>query len=832
MSNVSQIVFTTVPLIAFVANVFLLFTLLSAKKDVSIYSFMGLLFSFVLWTGGSFFMRMQFMPGVVFWWKVSLTGIFLVPYMYYLLIAAYTERKGMFLRTLWGIVTLLMVVGNFLDVFMTSPQISLVDDRIQSEYSLKWPAAIAVVFSVLILISVGVMIRNAMKDDESWLAYMMPMFIGVFVMLIGVGLNMIPAMTSWPTDTLACAINAIFIYFAFYKRRFYSINQITSRGAVFIISLVVSGLLLRAYLPDMERFVISVNDGRLKNPTAFVSFMFVILCILLYILLNHLNDKLFEREQTRRDFQVKDFSKALSSILKTDEILSLLIEMIREELPVSHIYLCMENEDKGFSSNRKLQDLEYNLDLPEGHPLIEYAAGKPAGFAYEDFRRSACGKSLFESEKTLFARLGIEYILPFAENGNIIGLALLSGKDSHKPYSYSEINYLESLSSVAAIALRNALLYEELEREAQIDMLTGLLNRRTFGRRLSQMFDEDPDQITLILFNLDDFGLYNELYGNEEGDRLLQRFAEMLVTVFGPTAVLARYAGKEFIVLLPNLDAETARHQAERVRSLLDKYLIGDDRRAKKFLTFSAGICSYPSLAGSESQLLSYANLTVFHIKQQGKNNIAVYSEFDAGAMENDDKKAQELSSTIYALTAAIDAKDHYTFNHSRCVSEYASCLAQRAGLGDQMVQVVRQAGLLHDIGKIGIPDAILSKEGRLDEDELAVMREHVDLSIEMVRHLPALDYVTPAVMGHHERYDGKGYPRGISGEAIPIGARCLSIADAFDAMISERSYKNSMPVEDALLEIENNLGSQFDPRLGELFIKLVKEGEIKVIRY
>ncbi|HQC35739.1 MAG TPA: histidine kinase N-terminal 7TM domain-containing protein, partial [Bacillota bacterium] len=325
MSNVSQIVFTTVPLIAFVANVFLLFTLLSAKKDVSIYSFMGLLFSFVLWTGGSFFMRMQFMPGVVFWWKVSLTGIFLVPYMYYLLIAAYTERKGMFLRTLWGIVTLLMVVGNFLDVFMTSPQISLVDDRIQSEYSLKWPAAIAVVFSVLILISVGVMIRNAMKDDESWLAYMMPMFIGVFVMLIGVGLNMIPAMTSWPTDTLACAINAIFIYFAFYKRRFYSINQITSRGAVFIISLVVSGLLLRAYLPDMERFVISVNDGRLKNPTAFVSFMFVILCILLYILLNHLNDKLFEREQTRRDFQVKDFSKALSSILKTDEILSLLI---------------------------------------------------------------------------------------------------------------------------------------------------------------------------------------------------------------------------------------------------------------------------------------------------------------------------------------------------------------------------------------------------------------------------------------------------------------------------------------------------------------------------
>ena len=158
--------------------------------------------------------------------------------------------------------------------------------------------------------------------------------------------------------------------------------------------------------------------------------------------------------------------------------------------------------------------------------------------------------------------------------------------------------------------------------------------------------------------------------------------------------------------------------------------------------------------------------------------------------------------------------------------------LAAHAGLENDLVEIIRQAGLLHDIGKIGIPDSILTKQGRLTLEEFSIMREHVERSIEMIRHLPSLDYVIPAVLGHHERFDGRGYPRGISGEDIPVSARCLTIADAFDAMVSKRSYKNKMPVEQALNEIERNLGTQFDPHLGRLFIQLVKDGTIPVIEY
>ncbi|MPN62866.1 Cyclic di-GMP phosphodiesterase [bioreactor metagenome] len=133
----------------------------------------------------------------------------------------------------------------------------------------------------------------------------------------------------------------------------------------------------------------------------------------------------------------------------------------------------------------------------------------------------------------------------------------------------------------------------------------------------------------------------------------------------------------------------------------------------------------------------------------------------------------------------------------------------------------------MHDIGKIGIPDGILSKKDALTDEEYEIMKQHVEGSIAMIRYLPSLDYVIPSAIGHHERWDGKGYPRGIAGEAIPIGARCLCIADSFDAMVTRRSYKSAMSVADALQEIRRNLGTQFDPQLGQLFIRLVEEGKI-----
>ena len=227
--------------------------------------------------------------------------------------------------------------------------------------------------------------------------------------------------------------------------------------------------------------------------------------------------------------------------------------------------------------------------------------------------------------------------------------------------------------------------------------------------------------------------------------------------------------------------------------------------------------------------------MAVYHVKNNGKNGIRI---FDVQVQDEPSsrpgyanvKAYNDYETTIYALTAAIDTKDHYTFSHSRNVAYYGMELAKELGLNSDMVEIVRQAGLLHDIGKIGIPEEILNKPGRLTAEEYEVVKGHVEASIGIIRHLPSLDYVIPAVIGHHERYDGNGYPRRIKGEDIPVTARILGIVDSFDAMISKRSYKSSMPVERALEILDEEAGRQFDPSLSKIFVRCIREGRIKPV--
>ena len=337
-----------------------------------------------------------------------------------------------------------------------------------------------------------------------------------------------------------------------------------------------------------------------------------------------------------------------------------------------------------------------------------------------------------------------------------------------------------------------------------------------------------------MLINLDDFRLYNELYGMAEGDIVLKRFAETLKSLVKGRGTVARYGGKEFVVSFPMCPPSAAMDCAQRAKEWMTKEILYSGGRTKKFLTFSAGISSYPTSASNVQELFTYANMAVYSAKNNGKNRIVLYQQENPDEAINKSLKskralAESCASTIYALTAAIDAKDHYTFSHSSNVAAYASALAEALGLDAEHVEIIRQAGMLHDIGKIGTPEAILSKKDRLTKDEYEIMKQHVEASISMIKYLPSLDYVVPSVLGHHERWDGNGYPRGLAGKAIPVGARCLCLADSFDAMVSRRSYKEAMSVEEAIQEIRRNLGTQFDPEIGQLFIQLIETGKIRV---
>ena len=218
-------------------------------------------------------------------------------------------------------------------------------------------------------------------------------------------------------------------------------------------------------------------------------------------------------------------------------------------------------------------------------------------------------------------------------------------------------------------------------------------------------------------------------------------------------------------------------------------------------------------------------------MKRSGKNAVMMYSvdNYHHDPQPSYKSGYSEHANTIFALTAAVDSKDHYTAQHSQNVAYYASELAKAAGMDSNLVEIVKEASMLHDIGKISVREDILNKPGKLTPDEYDVMKSHVENAVNIIRYLPSLDYVIPTVLSHHERYDGTGYPRQLAGEAIPIMGRILAIADAYDAITSARSYKDAFSTVDAVNILKAESGKQFDPHLVEIFVDLVESNRLEV---
>lgn len=830
--------FYIVPLTSALCNLFLLLTFLSAKKDKLTRSFMCLLIVFTTWPLGSFFMRIGLYPGEPFWFQISMISILLVPLLIYSFLYHYTEQKGAFTMVIFHIATFIIVFLNMLNVFITDPHIEISSNGQKGfVFGVSPMAAIPIVLAIAILYCAGRIIYNSIQYDGLPFSMFKPFMIGIIVMFVSLMLEIIPGLSAiFPLDPFSCMVNAILLYYMLYKKRVFTLTQFASSGSTYLVSTVITSLILASCFPIFNAFYKTYFPALLAYESIVTAIIFSIVTILTFNLLKGLTNNLFVKSQNIKEATLKDFSIAISKTLNRNEILNIFTDLIREHSDVETAYIFSLDNDrtsyKMMTCTNKMRST--SVAISKESPVTEWLLSHKEGIAYNDFRYTVNFKSMWESEKDIFESLRAEFILPILCDEELIGILILEARQNKKTYAFSEISFLESVTSIVSIALKNASLYEQIQEEAHMDALTNLYNRRYFTQELEKQFEQFKNSsLTLILFSFDDFKLYNELYGSNDGDEMLKSFANILKIIISTRGTIGRYSGKEFSVCLPLCSTDEAEMIVNDIREELNNVLSNSEETTKRFLTFSAGISSYPASASNMNQLLTYANMAVYAGKKSGKNKTIVYSdhkqevETKALSFANIEAIGHEYSPTIYALTAAIDAKDHYTFSHSVNVSYLATQLARFIGLDDEHVEMIRQAGLLHDIGKISIPEDILTKTTALTDDEYEVMKSHVENSIAMIRHLPSLDYVIPIAISHHEHYDGTGYPRGLKGEEIPIGGRCLAIADAFDAIVSKRPYKEPVTIPEALEEIERNLGKQFDPEIGRTFIELVKSNTI-----
>jgi diguanylate cyclase (GGDEF)-like protein/putative nucleotidyltransferase with HDIG domain len=367
--------------------------------------------------------------------------------------------------------------------------------------------------------------------------------------------------------------------------------------------------------------------------------------------------------------------------------------------------------------------------------------------------------------------------------------------------------------------------------------------------------------------DLDRFKFVNDFYGHLEGDVVLQRVSHLLELSCRRSDVVARYGGDEFVILMPETNVDQARQLAGKLRSSIAT----DPLLHDKNITGSFGIASYPAHGATPQELIQVADSSMYLSKHQGGNAVSTSEQNDTDetrkwkrdvleaylgvtlkrqfttgpeafaeilqrleqftrslAEQEDLASTEQLPSavvdTVTSLALAVDAKDPYTQGHSQKVSKYALMLAQALGLGPAEEEEMRLAGLLHDVGKVGIPEAILNKAGPLDATEWETMKGHTRLGAQLLEPLRTLDRIQQMVLHHHEFYDGSGYPDALNGEQIPFGARIIAIADAFDTITSDRTYKKARSADDAFTELERCSANQFDPQLLSVFIETLRQ--------
>ena len=427
-----------------------------------------------------------------------------------------------------------------------------------------------------------------------------------------------------------------------------------------------------------------------------------------------------------------------------------------------------------------------------------------------------------------YVREGIRSLVhvPLVVRDQVIGTLMVASREP-QAHGEEQIKLLEQVARQIATPIENATLYSRAEQRSRIDELTALFNRRHFEERLKEEVSRHSRHdgvFTLLMIDLDSFKAYNDMYGHPSGDALLKLIGQYVAHAIRESDQAFRYGGDEFAVILPRTSPEDAFMVAERVRMRIAKEM----EARQSGVTCSIGLASYPADGVMSGELVTTADTALYYAKNTGGNRTYISAKIFAESEDALEAKSNHRGSglsAVYALAAAVDAKDHYTYGHSRKVNIYAVVLAEAMGLPSDEVSRISTSALLHDIGKIGVPDSILNKKGELDPEEWEAIKSHPRLGANIVGNVHDLAPCVGNILYHHEKWDGSGYPEGLRGKAIPLGARILAVADAFAAMASVRPYREALADEQALERLKHGAGIQFDPELVQLFIEEVEAG-------
>jgi diguanylate cyclase (GGDEF)-like protein/putative nucleotidyltransferase with HDIG domain len=594
------------------------------------------------------------------------------------------------------------------------------------------------------------------------------------------------------------------------------------------------------------------------------------------------NSRLFreERAKSRHLTLLNNISRNIIVTLNPDEMLAKIGEELEQGLDYSHIGIgLLEYSTKEIvvqaEAGRRKGALGRRLEL-DGNVVGRVArTGQMAVVTYGS--PDSPGEPVLEGSVSAIA-------LPIVYADQLHGVLYVE-TDQASDFPQEEILFLGTLADLISGALHNAMTFQKAQEQAITDGLTGLKTHRFFMEALSREWKRATRAgrpFSLVLMDLDRFKFVNDFYGHLDGDLVLQRVAHILDENCRRSDVVARYGGDEFVMLMPETDAEQSHQLATKLRF----WMCSDAVLREKNVTSSFGVATFPLNGSTPQELIQVADASMYLSKHQGGNAVSTGDKFNPdnakqwkrdvldaylgvtlkrlfatgpdafmeinsrieqfarslaetessssrpnanGASKSSEESSFEplppiVMDTLTSLALAVDAKDQFTQGHSQKVSSYAVLMAEAIGLEGAQIEEIRLGSMLHDVGKVGILESILNKNGPLNPDEWEAMKRHVEFGAKLLEPLRGTENVREMVAHHHEFFDGSGYPDSLSGSQIPLGARIIAIADAYDTITSERTYKKARTPDEALQELERCGNAQFDPELVRVFVSRLRE--------
>ena len=454
-------------------------------------------------------------------------------------------------------------------------------------------------------------------------------------------------------------------------------------------------------------------------------------------------------------------------------------------------------------------------------------------------------------------QLAAEIVPKRAENGEIIGWFELYSFplfDQENKELLGAIEYVRDITDKKNAQERVEVLNGELLRSnrrlrqlALTDPHTGLYNHRYLQDVIEAEFHRAKrygHPLSAIMIDIDYFKSINDVYGHQFGDLVLKQFARQLKMMMRRYDIIIRSGGEEFIIISPGIDIAQALSVSQRILDTINLYRFGNKKHTVK-IKLSLAAVSYPEdkINNDGMGLVNLADQILSKAKDSGGNR--VYSSLDIGkerrpALEAKNKSPdiqllqgkidkltkkshQSLVEAIFAFAKAIELKDHYTGEHVEDTVRYVTDICNKLELPKDEVELIKQGAVLHDLGKIGISEKILLKKSKLTKREFEEIKKHPQIGADILRPIQFLRNLIPLVFYHHEKWDGTGYPGGVKGEEIPIGARIIAIADAYQALTSDRPYRKAYSKEKAIKIMKDGSGKQFDPKIVDTFLKILQ---------